>query len=681
MHHAKGIYFINADKKHPTLPQQIWTQGEPNHASNWFPTIDAPNQKSTQEIYITVDSSFTTISNGLLLDQTYHTDGTRTDYWKQALPHAPYLFMLGVGNYYKHTEWFDSLEVSYYTEPQYADQVEHVFGKTQEMIKFFSERLGVAYPWEKYSQIIVRNFARLGAMENTSASIFYEELLADKNTLVNRDFEPIIAHELAHQWFGNLVTCESWNHIALNESLATYSEYLWFEHSKGKEYADYHLFKDTRKYFKESDQKQVSIVRTQYENPEELFDRHTYEKGAIVLHMLRAYIGDEPFFKGLKIYLQKFQFGTAELSDLRKCFEKSSGFDLVWFFDQWFHTPGHPILDLEYTLTDAILSINFNQKHSIDNTDYTFTLPIQFQFNYEDTTLIYTHFFSDEQQVTQLKVRPNPKSYFVKNASIWLSMKELKTYSEQKLYQQFYEGDFYSKLNALRQIKQHKGEATSVLYIKAMENPVDYLRQYAVDYFDYDWNEKKGDLLVNLIKYKLEHDSSPKVRAACLNKLVQLEDEQVEYFAWKALYDSSNYVASVAIGILNKMNKNVLDRLPQHYFESVDKALSLRIAKLLAVEFEPNYNSFFEYQIWTNNRNSHLIAKEYGKYLIRGSKSLIEEGIKTLERYIEVERNDHKKKTVLKVMDKLQSDLVQTRGYELDYLVDHIQKLHELHTN
>ncbi len=215
----KGLYFINPDGTEKDKPVQIWTQGEAESSSAWFPTIDKPNQKTTAEIAMTVLSKYVTLSNGKLVSQKANTNGTRTDTWKMDLPHAPYLFMMAVGDFKITKEAWKGKEVSYYLEPKYAPYAKAIFGKTPKMLGFFSQITGVDYPWNKYAQIVVRDYVS-GAMENTTATLHGESVQATDRELLDGSGESTIAHELFHQWFGDYVTTESWSNITVNESFA-----------------------------------------------------------------------------------------------------------------------------------------------------------------------------------------------------------------------------------------------------------------------------------------------------------------------------------------------------------------------------------------------------------------------------------------------------------------------------
>ncbi|MEO6404615.1 MAG: M1 family metallopeptidase [Ferruginibacter sp.] len=344
---AKGLYFINPRGEDKNKPTQIWTQGETEANSAWMITIDKPNQKTTDEIYMTVPAKYVTLSNGLLVSKKINADGTRTDYWKMDLPHSPYLFFMGVGDYEIIKDSYKGKEVSYYVEKEYAPYARKIFGLTPEMIKFFSEKLGVEYPWAKYSQIVGRDYVS-GAMENTSATLHQESAYQNARQLADGNaWEGTIAHELFHQWFGDLVTTESWSNITLNESFANYSEYLWFEYKYGKDKAMEHNMEDMTGYLG-SNSENKDLVRYHYSNKEDVFDAVSYNKGGRILNMLRNYVGDDAFFKSLNNYLTTNKFKSAEPAQLRLAFEEVTGKDLHWFWNQWYYGSGHPKLTINY---------------------------------------------------------------------------------------------------------------------------------------------------------------------------------------------------------------------------------------------------------------------------------------------------------------------------------------------
>ncbi|PWG81081.1 M1 family aminopeptidase [Pararcticibacter amylolyticus] len=362
----RGFYFVNADGKEKDMPQEFWTQGETECNSAWFPTIDGPQEKMTQEISLTVPSRMVTLSNGILDFSSDNGDGTRTDTWRQELPHSTYLTMVAAGNFTVVKDKWRDKEVSYYMEPEYAPNARLIFGKTPEMIEFFSRKTGVDYPWEKYSQIVVRNFLG-GAMENTTATVFFDRMNLTKEQYLDETYEDIVSHELFHHWFGDLVTAESWANLPLNESFATYGEYLWNEYKYGRDYADQFGWKDLQTYLGSVKAKDADVIRYNYADREQMFDAVSYQKGGRILHMLRKTVGDEAFFKALNLYLTRNAYKTAEINDLRMSFEEVTGQDLNWFFNQWFLASGHPVLkiDSKYDMATKKVSVTISQQQDL----------------------------------------------------------------------------------------------------------------------------------------------------------------------------------------------------------------------------------------------------------------------------------------------------------------------------
>jgi aminopeptidase N len=368
---AKGLYFINPlgkTKEHI----EIWTQGETESNSVWFPTIDKPDQKTTQEISMTVPGKYVTLSNGLLVNQKKNADGTRTDDWKMDLPNAPYLFFMGVGDYVIVKDRYKNIPVNYYVEKEYAPVAKKIFGETPAMIGFFSKILNYPYAWPKYDQIVGREYVS-GAMENTTATLHQDGAYQNARQLVDGNaWEDDISHELFHHWFGDLVTCESWSNLTLNESFANYSEYLWREYRHGKDNADEKNFEDMQGYLL-SGSEDKDLVRFYYKNREDMFDAVSYNKGGRILNMLRNYVGDAAFFKALNEYLNLYKFKSAEAQELRLAFENVTGQDLNWFWNQWYYGSGQPTLDINYDYNNGKERVIVNQTQ---NTGKIFKLPV-----------------------------------------------------------------------------------------------------------------------------------------------------------------------------------------------------------------------------------------------------------------------------------------------------------------
>ena len=275
------MFFINPNNEDPEKPQQIWTQGETEWNSRWFPTTDKPNERCTQEMYLTVADKYVTLSNGLLKSSKKNADGTRTDYWKMDMPHAPYLFMIAVGEFAVVKQTWENIPVEYYVEPAYKADAKKIFNHTPEILSFFSKITGVKYPWQKYSQVVVRDYVS-GAMENTTGVIYGDFVQKTERELIDNHNDGIVAHEMFHHWFGDYVTCESWANLTMNEGFANYSEYLWFEHKYGREEADRHRRNEINGYLGSVGQGGAhALIHWGYNDKEDRFDAHSYNLSLI----------------------------------------------------------------------------------------------------------------------------------------------------------------------------------------------------------------------------------------------------------------------------------------------------------------------------------------------------------------------------------------------------------------
>ncbi|MGL1885750.1 MAG: M1 family aminopeptidase [Reichenbachiella sp.] len=538
----QGLYFINADEEDPDKPQQIWTQGETEASSVWFPTIDAPNERCTQEISITVANKFNTLSNGLLVESVENQDSTRTDTWVMDQPHAPYLFMMVVGEYAVVKDQWGELPLAYHVESAYEDFADDIFGNTPEMIQYFSEMLGYPFPWPKYDQVIVRDYVS-GAMENTTASVFMDRLQVTDKELIDYNWDDIIAHELFHQWFGDLVTCESWSNLTLNEGFASYSEYLWNEYKYGVDEADYKLQISSEQYFAEAEEEQKDLIRYYYLDREDMFDGHSYNKGAAVLHMLRSYLGDDAFFAGLNKYLTDNAYSTVELADLRLAFEAVVGEDLNWFFDQWFFFSGHPELAITQTYENDTLSLTIQQLQEGDLPVYQ--LPVFVEIWSGGKSQNYPLVIEEGLETYQFYMEQQP-DLVVFDSERQLLAKVVHAKSEEELLFQINNskslGSRLEVMDALADIEDKKIKEQIVT--KALQDPYYIIRQAAIEYL-YD-NKVKPKAIVPLVELAMDDEVSH-VRSYAIGYLAEQDYKKYAPRVKSALSDKSYMVQGVAL--------------------------------------------------------------------------------------------------------------------------------------
>jgi aminopeptidase N len=375
-----GLHFIKPAPEDPTRPVQAWTFGQPRYHSHWFPCHDAPNDRATSEIIATVPAQFITISNGDLLDVT-DNGTTRTHHWRHDVPHATYLISLVVGEFAVIEDHYNSLPVTYYVRPDRKDDARLYMGKTPEMIRFFSEYTGIEYPYNKYAQTVVELYT--GAMEHTTATTHGFTLLLDKRASLDVDLVPVVAHELAHQWFGDLLTCRDWSNGWLNEGFATYFEELWEEHAKGSDYFKQSMLSMKQKYLNEDAHYRRPIVyHVYYDDGFELFDAHLYEKGAWVLHMLRHQLGEAAFKRAIHAYISRYREKEVITADLERTLEDVSGRSLAQFFQQWVYSGGYPAFEVNYSWVSEhnMAKVKIKQTQQINDLTPCFVTPVDLAF-------------------------------------------------------------------------------------------------------------------------------------------------------------------------------------------------------------------------------------------------------------------------------------------------------------
>jgi aminopeptidase N len=349
----------------------------------------------------------------------------KRDHWKLDLPHAPYLAMIAVGQWDKVSDYWRGRSVDYYVDLGYGPSARAIFANTPEMIEFFSTRLGYDFVWPKYAQVIVKDFVS-GAMENTTAVVFGDFIQFNMDDVIEdgtNDY--IVAHELFHHWFGDLVTCESWANLTLNEGFANYAEYLWQEYKYDRERADLSRMSELSGYFDQASYDTHPLIHYHYATEDAMFDAHSYNKGGLVLHMLRDVVDDEAFFASLQSYLRLHAFKATEVDDLRQAFEEVTGRDLQWFFDQWYFGTGHPVLDVHhsYNAGEYKLTVEFKQTQKDEGFNALFILPMEVAFIHQDSSIEIRQIRMDEiEQVFSFDLSSAPLAVVIDPRDILLAV-------------------------------------------------------------------------------------------------------------------------------------------------------------------------------------------------------------------------------------------------------------------
>jgi aminopeptidase N len=618
----KGLFFINPDGDDPSKPSQIWTQGETENNSKWFPTIDKPNERCTQDISIVVDKKYQTISNGNLISSTENIDGTRTDRWVQDKPHAPYLFMLAVGDFGLQSEKWNGKDLNYYVDKDYEKYAKKIFDHTPEMLDFFSNVLNYEYPWDKYSQVIVKDFVS-GAMENTSAVIFGDFVQKDSKALVDNGNDAIVAHEMFHHWFGDLVTCESWANLTLNEGFANYSEYLWMEYKYGLEKAEEHRLNEMMAYFYSTQGDNTHpLIHFYYDDKEQMFDAHSYNKGGLVLHMLRKMIGDEAFFASLNKYLIDNQYSAVEVDELRMAFEDTIGEDLNWFFNQWYLSEGHPIISYDYNYSSEFqqTTININQIQNPEAHLSAYVLPMEIEVYYEDGSIETFDIIIDEREMS-FPIKSTKKPILIIIDSRGDLLIELRQdYTQEELISIYnYCPIFKYKIKALQNIDETNYSPSII--DKGLNEDFYAFRREIIENID----EKKIPVYIEKLKTLAKADPHSQVREAAIDKLPIAFDKGLEPILEQVImHDESYSPINAAIEKLSQLDLERAIKAANILEDIRDSKLILTLSRIYSANPTVDYSGFYtEKSKYVNFFHSTAYYGNLGKYLEKTNQSVV----------------------------------------------------------
>ena len=629
---AKGLYFIDPLDTLPNYPRQAWTQGQATGSSVWYPTIDHPNQRMTQEILITVADSMTTFSNGELVAQTPLGNGLRQDHWRLDKPHAPYLTALTVGRFEVTTDTAGRVPLAYYMEPEWSPYAADVFGATKPMMTVFEETLGVPYPWPVYRQIAVRDFVA-GGMENTGATIMYDNMNVDSRTLMDRDFEGLIAHELFHQWFGDMVTTESWPQLVLNEGMASYGEFVWARAAGGKDREQYEANNDKRRYMAEVDRSgPASIVRMYEPRPGAMFNRHTYQKGALVFRMLENYLGRDAFFSGLQYYLQTHAYQAVDVHDMRLAFEEVTGKDLLWFFDQWLYDAGHPTITVTYEEgpKQNQTRVHLKQTHPTDSAQvYRLPLPIDINgkrqwvdWHSRDTHLVYN--------AAPVDIRVDPDRTVLAH---WQDERTAAMWERAML-----QGSYAERLEGLAFFSD-SATFNAAGQMLALQDKFWALRVAAIRTIDPEG--PSGDTFKQKLMQMAVNDPNSRVRSAALSRLLNYSDPALTSIYMDATRDSSYAVIAQGLIGLTTYDQQAAMRQAPRFEDAPLQDLILAVGYVYAYTPVEGKGDFF---LRRNHRiNRGATAEWYGyigSYFRKSNDpEEIQQGLQLLQREVQTQRS------------------------------------------
>lgn len=555
----RGLYFILPSAAYPHKPTQVWTQGEDEDSRYWFPCFDYPGQLTSSEIRIQVPQPLTAISNGELIHTEALESGESIFHWVQKQVHPTYLMTLAVGDFAEIQDTWRGRPVNYYVEKDRVAGGKLSMGKTPKMMEFLSEKFGYDYPFPKYAQVCVEDFI-FGGMENTSTTLLTDRCLIDDRAAIdNRNTESLVVHELCHQWFGDLIVIKHWSHAWVKEGMASYSEVFWTDFEYGQDDAAYYLLNEARSYLSEdSSRYRRPIVTHVYREAIELYDRHIYEKGACVYHMIRTELGDELFWKAIGIFLHDHAHQTVETIDLIRAIEKASGRNLMFLFDQYVFRGGHPDYQVAYSWDNdsklAKITVTQTQgkpdKTVTENELFDLKIPIGFGYISEELKTFTVRIHEKEQSFYfPLEKKPDFISFdrgnnYLKTVTLEYALPELKA-------QLLHDPDPISRIYAAQALAKKGGLEA----VKALESALNSDKFWAV----------RSEVAQELAKIKLDQsgaaliaglqDPEARVRRSVVDALGKVKDrsslEAVKYIV--AQGDASYYVESTAARVLGGM--------------------------------------------------------------------------------------------------------------------------------
>ncbi|GAC1636334.1 MAG: M1 family aminopeptidase [Candidatus Acidiferrum sp.] len=563
---TKGLYFILPDKDYPDRPKQVWTQGESEDTRYYLPTYDYPNDRLTTETILTVPATWVTVANGKLVSVTDAGSGNKTWTWRESLPSSTYLITVVAGEFDEVKESWRGIPVTYYAPKGRGDRLKVNYSRTPQMLEFFSKRLGVDYPWEKYAQSMVDDFVAGGmenssATTNTSTSLTHEKLAHEYTT----GEDPLIAHELGHQWFGDLVTTKDWGDIWLNEGFATFMERLWVEHNFPKDQIEYELWNDARDWFESPDLYGKPIVRHDFDDSSE-FDGNAYNKGGWVLWMLRHQLGDEAFYAGLKRYLEVNRGKNAVTADLTRAMEEATHVNVDQFFTQWVYGAGAPKFDLSYAYDDAkhTISLKVKQTQKVEGKVGIFHVPVDVEIATASGAKQYPITVDKAEETYSLAADSAPLMVLFDKGGHVLKSAEFHKDKKEWIYQARNATEVADRLDALDELGKLKDDAEAIAAIgDALKNDKTWgVRAGAANTLGMTKNAAAAKALLEA----LGNTKEPWIRYRVVAALGNFKDDKDVIAAVKeiAKHDDSYRARASALAAIGKLKApNALETLQE----------------------------------------------------------------------------------------------------------------------
>lgn len=566
----RGLTIFTPTAQEPQRRYQIWSQGETTTNHYWFPCYDYPNDKATSEMIVTVEDKYTVISNGRLVEVRNSGKNMKTWHWSIDKPFSSYLVSLIVGEYTELKDKpFKGKPVSSYVYPDQAENGRVSLSRIGDMVAYLSERIGYDYPYDKYAQTGVQDFG--GAMENISATTMNDMIIHDARAHLDNSADPVTCHELAHQWFGDLLTCNNWGEIWLNESFATFMEGVWSEHDKGADEARYEYYEGQQQYFAVWNRGiRRPIVTTRYNNNDSVFDAYAYPRGSAVLNMLRFTLGEEAFWRGINHYVKENQFRNVTTPDLIKAIEDATGQNMSWFFDQWIYKIGHPVFEItsKYDEASKKLTLSVKQTQKPDEqrpwfqSAELFMTPVDVAVTTPSGEKVFRKFIKQREEEFTFDLDAKPLIINFDRGSYIISEVKFDRSAEDLAYQLLHDTDVMGRVRAAVLLKDKPGDVATRALAEALRSDRFWAvrRISAESLGTFKTDAAREALLVGL------RDQDSRIRRAAINQLGELKDTKLADTFINVINSDQSYFAVAgaarALGMTGAPNANeVLLRL------------------------------------------------------------------------------------------------------------------------
>ena len=531
----KGLYFIQPDADHPEKPFQVWSQGEDMDTRYWIPTYDYPNDRATTEFFFTLREPLHAVSNGTLLAVTPagEADGKRwrTFHWKMDQPYVTYLIAIGAADWEKHVDLLDlpgraaPLSVEYYVNRGVGEATaRRSYGETPRMIRFFSEKTGVPFPWDKYAQVTVTDFV-VGGMENVSVTLNTDRTLHDDRAHLDQTSRGLVAHELAHQWWGDYLTCRRWADIWLNEGFATYFQCLYEREAEGEDSFRVAMRGNQAAARNSEKEKPRPIVETFVDPESRGRGNAVYVKGASVLYMLHRMLGEELWWKAIHHYASKHAFGVVDTHDFEIAIREATGRNFDWFFQQYVYLGGYPEFEIaqDWDPEAKQLRLAVKQTQKVEGIRPLFRMPVDIGITTAEGTKTYKVWCDAAEQNLYFPVESRPLMIRFDKDSWILKTVKFERPLEMLAYQLENDPDVAGRLEAAEALGEKKEEAKGLL--PALARALRSDRHHSVRgaaaaaLGKIRGPEAKGALLAGL------KDAKPQVRRQCVEALASFEKD------------------------------------------------------------------------------------------------------------------------------------------------------------